>query len=177
MTRIAVGFMVIPFVVALAKKYLKRPESGMKKLLQLLIGLLFIAKLRPYQFGPMATLTTDNFLPLVYQVESGDVMMLSHIVEALADFAPIGMLIYLLSHGPGEIAGQRRWPSLLKPCLVCGGLGLVTETAQLWIPQRTASLEDLLCAVLGGYVGASAARLYYLYTVQQVPENPPLYSS
>lgn len=165
LTRIAVGFLAIPLVVPLAKTYLKKPELGINRLLQIFVGLIFIAKLRPYLFGPMATLTADNFIPLVYQVESGDVMMLSHIVEALADFAPIGMLIYLRDYGPMDITGQRSWPPLIKSCLVCGGLGLATEILQLWIPQRSASLEDVLCAALGGYVGASAARLYYHYTL------------
>jgi VanZ family protein len=165
MTRIAIGFMVIPAVLALSKKYVNNTEVGIQKLLQLCICLIFVAKLRPYTFGPMSTVTVDNFLPLVYQVQSGDVMMLSHIVEALADFAPIGMLIYLRDNRPDDIKRMDSWPPLLKSCLICGGLGLLTEIIQLWLPQRNSTLEDVLCAILGGYVGASAARLYYHYTL------------
>ena len=150
-----------------------RPRLGLGLLLGLFLVHIVVSDLRPYCFGPREVLSVDHFVPLISHVRSTDVMLLANIVEAVAVYAPVGMLLYLLLFPPHAIFGRWHWPSLIWPCVVCGALGLVTEIVQLWIPARTSGVEDAIYAALGGYVGASAARLFYYYTAtRQLTERP-----
>ena len=159
-THVAVAVVAIP-LGWLGSVLFSSRRSGLAALLCVFLLYIFVSDLRPYCFGPREPLTWNHFIPLLSHVQSTDVMVLANIVEAVAAYSPVGMLLYLMAFPPEAVLDRSRWPSLIWPCLACGMLALLTETVQLWMPARTATIEDVLYAILGGYVGASAARLYY----------------
>lgn len=63
----------------------------------------------------------------------------------LAAYAPLGVFIGW---------GRGRWSVVGLACIACTGLSLAVETAQLFSPDRVASLFDLAANGLGGTLGA-----------------------
>lgn len=57
--------------------------------------------------------------------------------------------------------GWRAWVALPATLLLCAGLAVGVEFAQLFFPPRTVSLNDLLAEGIGAVVGALAATLFW----------------
>lgn len=172
-THIVVGILAVPIAQLGVSMYAKQPKQALFLLLTLFVFYIFISDLRPYKFGEMEELRATHFIPLSSHVASTDVMMLANIVEAAAVYAPIAMLLYLFLLLEGKMKRKKRWPSMLMAVLVCAGLGLLMEVVQLWIPARTSNIEDVLYAACGGYIGVSAARLYYYTTKNSIKTSQP----
>lgn len=60
---------------------------------------------------------------------------------------------------PDRAAVARRWANLVMVLVVLDAamLGLIVETLQLWVPQRSSSIVDLLANTLGGTLGGIIA--------------------
>lgn len=165
-TRVVVGIIAIPLAILAVRVCLHRPGMGARMMLAAFLANIFISDLRPYIFGKMARPSLDALIPLIHHVRSEDVMMLANIVESSVVYAPVGMLLYLRSL-PRPLGQLVRWPSSLSVCMVCGLVSTAVELIQMWLPARTSSLEDVIFAVIGAYVGVSAARFYaYSLTLQ-----------
>lgn len=164
-TRLVTGIVAIPAAIYFADRYSKYHEKALRFFMVVFGLYILISDLRPYSFGPMSDLNIENFIPLISHVRSADVMLLANIVEAVAVYSPLGMLYYLIPLKPGFIISKKNWPSSLPTCLLCAGIALVIEIVQLWIPERTSGIEDVVYALLGGYAGVSAARLYFYLTL------------
>jgi VanZ family protein len=163
-TRIIIGLIDIPFALFGVTIFSRKPKLGLMALLGLNVLYIVIGSLRPYQFGQMAALSIDNFIPLMSAVRSTDVMQLANVVESVVIFAPVGMILYLNVLRNINSSNHIKWPSAQLPIVICGVLGFLMETAQLWLPTRTPAVEDALFAAIGGFAGVSAARIYHYYT-------------
>ena len=166
MTHVAIGVIAIPIAFVGVFFSAKKPRQGLMMLLFVFLLYVLISDLRPYLFAGMEKLSVEHFIPLLHHFRNPDVMVLANIVESIVVYAPVGMLVYLLLFDFNAVLQQKKWPSLLLSCVVCGVIGLLLEVIQLWIPARTAGIEDVIYAILGGYVGGSAARLFYFYTLR-----------
>jgi VanZ family protein len=163
-TRIVIGLISMP--IAFFFKRLcdaRSPRFGLALMLIVCTSYIVISDLRPYEFSDRTAVGQDWFVPLMTHVKSVDVMLLANIIEAVVIFSPLGMVFFLLLwNGRNSRSGSQRLYAFLA-CLFSGILAGVLEYVQLWIPDRTSTLEDILYAILGSYIGVLVAKIYLIH--------------
>ncbi len=100
---------------------------------------------------------TDNSIPLVtiriYLDNLGSPFWIGQLLGNLALLLPLGLL------GPIAVPALRRW-WLVLPLAVAVSAGI--ELAQLWIPDRSADVDDVIVNVAGAMLGFAAYRVIRL---------------
>ncbi len=103
--------------------------------------------------GPMASLTSQGFLPFFsYFVTRFDLMM-ADVMEKFASYAVFAALLALCWTRKGASASR---PPLLAITAVGVGLSTLIEIVQMFIPVRVTSLTDLVLASAGCVTGVVA---------------------
>jgi glycopeptide antibiotics resistance protein len=96
----------------------------------------------------------DNFVPFVtiaiYLANSASPFWVGQAVGNVLLLLPLGLL------GPIALPAMSGW---LRVLLVALAVSLAIEAAQLWIPNRSADVDDVLLNVIGALIG------YAIYTV------------
>jgi glycopeptide antibiotics resistance protein len=96
----------------------------------------------------------DNFIPFrtiaIYLANSGSPFWIGQAVGNVLLLLPLGLV------GPIAIPAMAGWWRVL---LVALAASLAIEAAQLWIPNRSADVDDVLLNVLGALIG------YAIFTV------------
>ncbi|MAE63175.1 MAG: hypothetical protein CMJ18_02780 [Phycisphaeraceae bacterium] len=92
--------------------------------------------------------------PFQFTARAGPWLAVTHptgveIAVMVALFIPIGVAEGFLG---SRILPRHGWVVLLVAVDV-GVLALIGETMQLWIPARTSSIVDVVCAMIGGTIG------------------------
>lgn len=90
----------------------------------------------------------DNFIPFVtiaiYFANQGSPFWVGQAVGNVLLLLPLGLL------GPIAIPAMSGW---LRVLVVALAVSLAIEAAQLWIPNRSADVDDVLLNVIGALIG------------------------
>jgi len=100
---------------------------------------------------------TDNATPLltirIYLDNLGSPFWVGQLIGNLVLFLPFGLF------GPVAVPALRRWWLVI---LVALAISAGIETAQLWIPDRSADVDDVIVNVTGAMFGFVAYRVIRL---------------
>ncbi|MGH2463305.1 MAG: VanZ family protein [Candidatus Limnocylindria bacterium] len=123
--------------------------------------------LRPVQPLP-GSVVVDNFIPFwtmaIYLANSGSPFWVGQAIGNLLLLLPLGLL------GPIALPAMSGW---LRVLLVALAASLAVEVAQLWIPNRSADVDDVVLNVVGAMIGYAIFRFLRLRSegVTPVPER------